>query len=135
MTNAREVLKRIPQELKNAFVAERILTDDPAGENILLDQDELMGHIRTSKTYLEILGSPGFENFPLRDSVIEFETEFIATAITLAKTYGLDDSFFENIKPTQESREAILRAIALASSGKLHLPIPSTNKQTETEKK
>ncbi len=118
MANARETLRGIRPEIYDQLVAQKLLRRDPLGSStLLLDQDELKSHVRTAKTYLEILTSPGFERVPNREMALEFETQFIAAVRRLLPKYKLDDSIIEGVQPTEESREAILKAIKVMNSG------------------
>ncbi|MFH0863989.1 MAG: hypothetical protein V1858_02800 [Candidatus Gottesmanbacteria bacterium] len=118
MSNASETFKNIRAEVYDRVVAQKLLERDPWGSStLLLDQDALKGNVRTAKTYLEILNSPGFESVPNREMTMEFETQFIAAARRLLPKYKLNDSIIDDVQPTKESREAILRAIEVMSSG------------------
>ncbi len=112
MGSAAEAIGAIPPERLDEFFAGKLLQKDPAGTGLpVLDQDKLVMHIRVSRTYLELLGSPDFEGTPNRELNIAYETAFIESATRIAKRFGIGDSLLKEIKPDDETREKVRQDI------------------------
>ncbi len=114
MSKGSEAFKAIPQEAKDLLIRSRICVVDSKG-TVLLDQGLLETSVRTSRTYLEVLSSPGFQHVPNGELVLQSETEFLESALRIAKSYGVPDAFLEGIKPDMQSRKRIIQAVRLLS--------------------